>query len=139
MNGLESINYDELLGSNYYAVQHLLINGPLSPKTIECYKNIIFSPNAIRQIYFIGECDIDTVELIKSLLSISEYIDDETVEKYILVNFSEEELSKLLNGTYENPSTWQIIYYNNDKNYRLIDIPRYRSIFISSRTNIEDI
>lgn len=128
MNGLEFVDYDELLGSNYYAVQHLLINGPLSPKTIECYKNIIFSPNAIRQIYFIGECDIDTVELIKSLLSISEYIDDETVEKYILVNFSEEELSKLLNGTYENPSTWQIIYYNNDKNYRLIDIPRYRSL-----------
>ena len=128
MNGLESINYDELLGSNYYAVQHLLINGPLSLKTIECYKNIIFSPNAIRQIYFIGNCDIDTVELVKNLLTISEYIDDDTVEKYVLVNFSEEDLSKLLNSTFENPSTWQMIYYNNDENYRLIDVPRYRSL-----------
>ena len=110
----------------YFNVQNLLVDHSLTPIEIEEYKNLIFSLNNLQQVYFKDDCDIKTMETIKNLLTISEYIDDSNIEKYVLFNLSNEEKENFLNSNFENPDTWQIPYEKESDNYILTDIPRFR-------------
>ncbi|MBR1385200.1 MAG: hypothetical protein IJ568_00050 [Bacilli bacterium] len=110
----------------YFNVQNLLVDHSLTPIEIEEYKNLIFSLNNLQQVYFKDDCDIKTMETIKNLLTISEYIDDSNIEKYVLFNLSNEEKENFLNSNFENPDTWQIPYEKESDNYTLTDIPRFR-------------
>ena len=110
----------------YFNVQNLLVDHSLTPIEIEEYKNLIFSLNNLQQVYFKDNCDIKTMETIKNLLTISEYIDDSNIEKYVLFNLSNEEKENFLNSNFENPDTWQIPYEKESDNYTLTDIPRFR-------------
>jgi hypothetical protein len=95
---------------------------------IEEYKDLIFSPNSLHQIYFKENANLDTIEIIKNLLSISEYINDSKIDKIILLNLDDEEIKVLLESTYENPSTWQLPYEYEDDKYTLTDIPNFRTM-----------
>lgn len=128
MNILESKKIDDSLSFDYFDVQNLLIDHSFSNEEIDSYKDLIFSPNSLRQIYFKGSCDMKTIELVKNLLTISEYTDDSKVEKYILVDLDPRELKAFLDSTFEHPSTWKIPYEKDDDTYKLTDIPRYRTI-----------
>lgn len=120
--------FEDTLGETcaYFNVQNLLIDHSLTKLEIEEYKNLIFSLNNLQQVYFKDDCDIPTMEVIKNLLTISEYIDDSSIEKYVLFNLSNEDKEKLLNSNFENPDTWQIPYEKEEDNYTLTDIPRLR-------------
>lgn len=128
MNILESKEIDDSLSFDYFDVQNLLIDHSFSNEEIDNYKDLIFSPNSLRQIYFKGSCDLKTIELIKDLLTISEYTDDRKVEKYLLIDFNDKELNSFLSSRFENPSSWKIPYEKDEDTYKLTDIPRYRTI-----------
>ncbi len=126
MDFLESFANDEVF--TYIDVQNLSINHPLITSEIEQYKDLIFSPNSLEQIYFKGTCDIDTIFFIKNLLSISEYTNEEKIDKFILLKLNQAQIDKLLNETYEYPSTWKLPYEMDDESYSLTDIPSFRTI-----------
>ena len=114
---------------NYFDIQNLSIDHHLSSEEIETYKDLIFSPNSIGQIYFKDDCDLDTIYLIKNLITISEYCDDSKIEKYILIKLNTNNINTLLELVYDNPSTWNIPYESNEDNYCLTDIPKFRTLY----------
>ncbi len=114
---------------NYFDIQNLSIDHHLSSEEIETYKDLIFSPNSISQIYFKDDCDLDTIYLIKNLITISEYCDDSKIEKYILIKLNTNNINTLLELVYDNPSTWNIPYESNEDNYCLTDIPKFRTLY----------
>lgn len=136
MNFLETSKDEEQFA--YFDVQNLSIDHSLIMSEIEEYKDLIFSPNCLEQIYFKDGCDIRTIELIKDLLSISEYVDDSKIDKYILIRLQADDIERLLNATYENPSTWNLPYERENDNYALTDIPHFRAMhaFIKKILNI---
>ena len=112
----------------YYDVQNLSIDHPLTADDIEEYKDLIFSPNSLHQIYFKDDCDVKSIQLIKDLLTISDYVDDSLIDKIILLKLSKKELQALLMDKFENPETWTLPYdYENDSFY-LTDLPRLRML-----------
>ncbi len=126
MNFLETTENDDSFA--YFDVQNLSVDHSLIMSEIEEYKDLIFSPNSLHQIYFKNDADVETIELIKNLLSISEYVDDSKIEKYVLLRLSKEDVDKLLKENYENPSTWKLPYEIEDDCYTLTDIPNYRTM-----------
>ena len=122
---------------NYFDVQNLSIDHSLKSEEIDAYKDLIFSPNNINQIYFKGSCDLVTIDLIKNLLIISEYCDDSKIDKYVLLDLDKEKIDSMLDSTYDNPSTWNLPYEIKDNNFKLTDIPKFRTLksFIEKITN----
>ena len=116
------------LKSLYFNIHVLSIDHSLNCSEIEKYKDILFSHNSIKQIYFKKNVDLKTIGIIKDLLKISDYIDDSKIEKYILVDLSKEDLLTILNDNYENPRTWQLPYERNENNLKLLDIPMFRTL-----------
>lgn len=135
MDFLEEKDDNEL--SLYFDVQNLSIDHSLSLDEIEEYKDLIFSPNSISQIYFKKGTDKESVELVKNLLSISDYIIDQNVEKYVLVDMDKKELEDFLNSSYENPSSWSLPYENNNSSFSMVDIPMFR-VLVSYIKSLEN-
>ncbi len=128
MNFLEFQNDKDVFA--YFDVQNLSVDHPVSDQgEIEAYKDLIFSANSLHQVYFKETCDLDTINLIKDLLHISDYVDDFKVDKYILLNLSQDDIKKVLNATYENPQNWKLPYEIDDDNFVLTDIPRLRLLY----------
>ncbi|MBR4672705.1 MAG: hypothetical protein IKO78_05875 [Bacilli bacterium] len=128
MNVLETKEVNDSFSFDYFDVQNLVIDHSFSSEELESYKDLIFSPNSLQQIYFKGSCGLDTIELVKNLLTISEYIDDRKVEKYLLVDLSPQDVKTFLTFSFENPSTWKVPYQKVDDTYKLTDIPRFRTL-----------
>ena len=126
MDLLDNSNNEEVFA--YFDIQNLSIDHSLSSKEIEEYKNLIFSPNGLKQVYFKGSCDLKTILLIKDLLTISDYIDNYSVEKYVLLDLSEEDYKTLLNESFEFPVTWKLPCEIDNDNIILLDIPKIRYI-----------
>ena len=112
----------------YFDIQNLSIDHSLSSKEIEEYKDLIFSPNGLKQIYFKDNCDLKTILLIKNLLSISDYIDDFKVEKYVLLDLNKDDYNTLINESFEYPVTWKLPCEIENDNIVLLDIPKIRII-----------
>lgn len=122
-NDSSNINLD------YFNVQNLSFDHPLSIPEIEEFKNLVFSLNNLHQIYFKGNIDVKSIEIVKNLLSISGFIDDGSIEKYIVTKLDKADIKRILSSSYQNPVTWQIAYDFNNKDYVLSDIPRCRSFY----------
>ena len=126
MDFLDYEDNEEIIA--YFDIQNLSIDHSLSSKEVEEYKDLIFSPNSLRQIYFKDKCDLKTILLIKNLLTISDYIDNFKVEKYVLLDLNKEDYNTLLNEKFEYPTTWKLpCEIENDK-IILLDIPKIRLI-----------
>lgn len=130
-NDSSNVNLD------YFNVQNLSFDHPLSILEIEEFKNLVFSLNNLHQIYFKGNIDVKSIEIVKNLLSISGFIDDGAIEKYIVTKLDKADIRRILSSSYQNPVTWQIAYDFNNKDYILSDIPRCRS-FYTYVDNISD-
>ena len=128
MNSLETNVVEDSINFSYFDVQNLVIDHSFSNEEIESIKDLVFSPNNLQQIYFKGDCDYKTIELVKNLLTISDYAVDSAIEKYILIDLTPKELLMLLSSTFKNPSTWNVPYSKNEDTYELTDIPRYRTL-----------
>lgn len=126
MNVLEFEKSEEVF--SYFDVQNLSIDHPLTAHEVEEYKDLIFSQNSLQQVYFKDSCDIESIQLIKNLLKISDYIDDSQIDKVVLIKLSDEELNDLISDTYENPETWSIPYEEDNDSYNLTDLPRLRTL-----------
>lgn len=114
---------------DYFNVQNISFDHPLTSSEIDQFKAIIFSLNNLRQIYFKGTIDVESIEMIKNLLSMSGFVDDEMIEKYIVTIFSRDDLNRILSSNYENPATWQVAYDVDDNSFALADIPKCRSFY----------
>lgn len=114
---------------DYFNVQNLSFDHPLTSSEIEEFKSMIFSINNLSGIYFKGTIDVESIEMVKNLLSISGYVDDRIIEKCVAVMLSRDDIDRLLNSKYENPSTWQVCYNIEDNDYKIADIPKCRSFF----------
>lgn len=112
----------------YFDIQNLSIDHSLSSKEIEEYKDLIFSPNSLKQIYFKDKCDLKTILLIKDLLTISDYVDDFKVEKYILLDLNKKDYKVLVDEIFEYPTTWKLPCEIENDNIVLLDIPKIRII-----------
>lgn len=125
------MKYDESddINYQYYEVQSIFLDHPLTLKEIEYYKDLIFSPNGLKQIYFSNNIDIKSIEIIKNLLIISDYTDDIEIEKIVLVNFNKKELKQFLNINYLNPFTWKVPIENNANTLILAELPNYRKLY----------
>ena len=126
MGFLDYSNNDEIYA--YFDIQNLSIDHSLSSKEVEEYKDLIFSPNNLKQIYFKDSCDLKTIILIKNLLTISDYIDNFKVEKYVLLDLNSNDYHSLLNETFEYPATWKLPCEIENDNIILLDIPKIRFI-----------
>lgn len=114
---------------DYFNVQNISFDHPLTSSEIEEFKSIVFSLNNLRQIYFKGTIDVSSIELIKNLMALGGYILDGAVEKYVVTMLSSSDMNKILESNYENPETWQIAYDLDDDSFVLTSIPKCRSFF----------
>ncbi len=126
MDFLDYKDNEELFA--YFDIQNLSIDHSLTSKEIEEYKDLIFSPNGLKQIYFKDKCDLKTILLIKNLLTISDYVDNFKVEKYVLLDLNNEDYNTLLNESFEYPTTWKLPCEFENDNIVLLDIPKIRFI-----------
>lgn len=126
MNVLELEKDEEIF--SYFDVQNLSVDHKLTPEDVEQYKDLIFSPNSLHQVYFKDDCDLESIQLIKNLLTISDYVDDSQIDKIILLKLTNKELNSLLQDTYENPETWSLPYEEENKTFSLTDLPRLRTL-----------
>ncbi len=122
----EEIDVDNL---DYFNVQNLSFNNPFNDAEKDLLKNILFSINNLQQIYFKDNIDIKSIETVKDLLSLSGYVVDSAIEKYIAKVFKEKDLRKIVFANYENPDTWNIAYDFYDNRYLLEKIPACREFF----------
>ena len=123
----------------YFDIQNLSIDHSLTSKEIEEYKDLIFSPNGLKQIYFKDKCDLKTILLIKDLLTISDYVDNFKVEKYVLLDLNNEDYNILLNETFEYPTTWKLPCEFENDNIVLLDIPKIRFIDSFVKKFVDDL
>ena len=114
---------------DYFNIQNLSFDHPLTTPEIEEFKSIIFSINNLRQIYFKGDIDIASIEVIKNLLNIGGYVNDSLIEKYIIREYDSKDVKKILESSYENPNSWQIAYDHEDDSYVLGEIPKCRELY----------
>lgn len=114
---------------DYFNVQNISFDHPLTSSEIEEFRAIVFSLNNLRQVYFKGTIDIASIELIKNLMSLGGYVLDGAVEKYIVTMLSSNDMSRILDSNYENPETWQVAYDLDDESFVLANIPQCRSFF----------
>lgn len=68
----------------------------------------------VNHIYFKEEIDIENIDKVRTLIETSNTLDDEKIEKYILIDYSNDELEKLLEINYLSPDTWHISYKRTD-------------------------
>ena len=118
----------ELENSSFFDAPILHIDHSLLSKEIEIYKNLIFSPNNLEQIYFVDNCDLKTILLIKNLLTISDYVDNSKIEKYVLVKLKDNEIDSLINMSYEAPENWNLPYLTKDEDFFLTNMPNLRLV-----------
>lgn len=114
---------------DYFNVQNISFDHPLTSSEIEEFRSIVFSLNNLRQVYFKGTIDVPSIELVKNLMSLGGYVLDGAVEKYIVTILSPNDMNKVLESNYENPETWQIAYDLDDESFVLTDLPSCRSFF----------
>ena len=126
MDILDYSNNDEVFA--YFDIQNLSIDHSLSSKEIEEYKDLIFSPNKLKQVYFKDSCDLKTIILIKDLLTISDYVDNYSVEKYVLLDLNDKDYKAFLNESFEFPGTWKLPCEIENDNIVLLDVPKIRFI-----------
>jgi len=139
---LESFNVGNSF--DYFNVQNISFDHPLTVSELEEFKTIIFSLNNLQQIYFKGTIDVDSIETIKNLLAISGFVDDSLVEKYVVKIFSRNDMNRILSSNYDNPDTWHVAYDVNDNSFSLADIPKCRGFYtyidrINLLSNIEEL
>jgi len=139
---LESFNVGNSF--DYFNVQNISFDHPLTVSELEEFKTIIFSLNNLQQIYFKGTIDVDSIETIKNLLAISGFVDDSLVEKYVVKIFSRDDMNRILSSNYDNPDTWHVAYDVNDNSFSLADIPKCRGFYtyidrINLLSNIEEL
>lgn len=123
---LDKINDSSI---DFFNIQTLSFDHPLTSSDLDEFKAIIFSLNNLSQIYFKDKIDLESIDKIKNLLSISGYVDDSKIEKYVVSDLSLENMEKLLGASYDNPTTWQVAYTKEDNNYVLADIPKCRELY----------
>ncbi len=114
--------------NHYYNIQNIFLDHPLTSKEIEQYKDLIFSPNDLKQIYFSGNIDLNSIEIIKNLLNISDYIEDDNIEKIVLVDLKSS-INNFVKMNFLNPSTWKLPIENNRNTLILTELPNYRKIY----------
>ena len=121
-------NLENELDYSFFDEPILHIDHSLLSEEIEVYKSLIFSPNNITQIYFKDKCDLKTVLLIKNLLTISDYIDNSEIEKFMLLNLNDDEINSLINMSFKNPEKWNLPYLVLNDDFYLTNIPNLRLI-----------
>ena len=114
---------------DYFDIHNLSFDHPLSSSEIDEFKTILFSINNLRQIYFKGNIDVDSIDKIKNLLSIGGFVDDRLIEKCIVREYNSKDTKRLLDSSYENPNTWQLSYDYDDESYILGEIPKCRELY----------
>ena len=124
----EEINENQNFIFDFFNIQNITFNHPLSIEEIESFKQIIFNYNNLNQIYFKDEIDIDSIETIKNLLMLGNFVDDKKIEKIVIKDLNDTERNRLINGVYLNPDTWEIPYESKNKDYSLGTIPKCRSL-----------
>ena len=110
-----------------FSFDHNLTSGEILDieENANLYKNV-------NHIYFKDSIDIDSINNVKSILESSSVINDEKIEKYILIDYSKEELDKLLDINYMNPNTWKIYYTRCDgikDIYSIVECRKLREYF----------
>lgn len=122
----EEVDIDSL---DYFNVQNLSFNNPFNNAEKDLLKKILFSINNLQQIYFKDNIDVKSIETVKNLLSLSGYVIDFAIEKYIVKVFKDKELRKIIFANYENPDTWNVAYDFYDNHFFLEKIPACREFF----------
>jgi len=86
----------------------------------------IMGNTCLKQVYFVDNTDIDTIEFVKLLLEYSTDILDSDVEKAILMRSTDNIIADILNMNFKNPSSWFVSFKNNGVSYEVVDIPSLR-------------
>lgn len=94
---------------------------------IDLEENSVIYKN-VNHIYFKDGIDLVNITKVKSLLETSNLIDDEKIEKYILIDFNDSELEEVLDINYLNPDTWKISYIRYDKKVDIYSITECRKL-----------
>ena len=109
----------------FYNIQNLSFEHPLSIDEIKDFQEMIFSLNKLNSIYFKDDIDLESINKIKHLITMSG-VDDLGIEKIVTTKLSEGDLYRLVFDNYTNPYTWKVAYEKEDNNYLLESIPKLR-------------
>ncbi len=120
------INAEKL---KYLGITAIYINEAFNEEEESKIKDILFSFNEVKQIYFTDKANYQTIEKVKYFLDISSYIEDEKIEKIIYSKLDDEELKSLLSLSIKNPSTWTIAYDKHKNTIYTTELPRFRSLY----------
>ena len=99
------------------------------PLTMEEKEKIVYEimgNNQLKQVYFVDDVDIETIEFVKLLLEYSADVMDEHIEKAILMRNNNAIITDILNMSFKNPDTWFVSFKNNGVSYEVVDIPSLR-------------
>ena len=109
----------------FFDIKNLSFERPLSLDEINNFKELMFSPNGVSQIYFKDEVGFDSIETVKNIISMSG-VDDSKIEKIVTANLSEDDLYGLVFENFENPDTWEVSYDKRDNNFLIESVPKLR-------------
>ena len=109
----------------FFDIKILSFERPLSIDEIDNFKELVFSPNDLTQIYFKDEVGFDSIETVKNIISMSG-TDDSKIEKIVTANLNEDDLYALVFENFENPDTWEVSYDKIDNNFLIESVPKLR-------------
>ena len=107
-----------------FSIDHNLTNSELIDleENANLYKEV-------NHIYFKDNIDIDSINNVKSILESSSVVDDSKIEKYILIDYSKDDLRKILDINYKNPTTWKVYYLRTDGVKDIYSVVEARELF----------
>lgn len=114
-------------GNKHLGIDVIHIKDTFTKEEEDKIKDILFSFNEVKQIYFGEKVDYETIEKLKYYLEISSYIDDSKVEKIVFAKLNEVETNRFINIKLINPTTWTIAYDQTKNTVYTTDFPRYRA------------
>lgn len=121
-NGILNINKPVSMTSN------LSFDHPLSCEELFNLQNLLISSFPLSQVYFKDDVDIQTIEKVKLLMEGVPGVNDSLIEKYIMIDISEEEKQTLLDMNFFNIDTWNVTYNKMNNRYSITSLSKYRTM-----------
>ena len=122
----DSVLENEIRYETDQSIESLTFEHPLTMEEKEKVVYDLLDISSLKQVYFIGDVDVKTIDLVRFMLEFSKDIDDSEIEKTILVKDVSRIATEVIDMPFNNPDTWYMTFVNNGNSYDLITIPRYR-------------
>lgn len=120
-------------------IQTFSFNHKVTEEELLTIEESLLTGESIKEIYFKEDIDIKSIGQIRSILESSKWVEDNNIEKYILIEYEMNQLNQILDINYLNPNTWKISYIRTDGAKEMYSITECRKIIEYFDTFITEI